>query len=114
MSNDFSQVLREMDALHLLKQQDYGREYDPFANVRASEDFGVKPWVGALIRANDKMRRLMKAASGGTLVNESVEDSMLDLAVYALISLILFRESNGTDRSEHHPSEEAEGSQEGI
>lgn len=91
----FHRVLAEIAALHDKKQADYGRSGDPFANVRASTEWGVSPWVGALIRATDKIKRLQKAARGGALANESVEDSMKDLAVYALISLILYREEQG-------------------
>ena len=90
----FLQVIDEIVAMHDKKQKDYGRTGDPFANVRASADFGVEAWVGCMIRANDKMKRIQKAASGGTLVNESVEDSLLDLAVYSIIGLALFRESH--------------------
>lgn len=78
--------------MHDKKQKDYGREGDPFANVRASADFGVPAWIGCTIRMNDKMKRLQKAARGGTMANESVEDSLLDLAVYAIIALVLRRE----------------------
>lgn len=88
----FDQVLAELKAMHDRKQQDYGRTTDPFANVRASEDFGIPGWVGALTRANDKMRRLQKFATEGNLANESVEDSLIDLAVYAIIGLILYRD----------------------
>jgi hypothetical protein len=38
------------------------------------------------------MRRLQLAASGSTLTNEGIEDSLIDLAVYAIIALILYRE----------------------
>lgn len=89
----FHDLLKEIGDLHDKKQQDYGREGDPFANVRSSIEWGIPPWVGALVRANDKVKRLQKAARGGTMANESVEDSMMDLAVYALIALRLFRES---------------------
>lgn len=88
----FHDLLEEIGELHDKKQQDYGRDDDPFANVRASADWGVPAWVGALIRGTDKIKRLQKAARGGTLSNEGVEDSMMDLAVYALIALILYRE----------------------
>lgn len=94
-SKRFHELLQEIGELHDRKQSDYGRPTDPFANVRASEDFGVKGWVGALIRANDKMRRLQKAADGGTLANEGVVDSLMDLAVYALIALVLYEEAEG-------------------
>lgn len=91
----FSDVVRQMEELHYKKQKDYGHTSDPFANVRASEDFGIPGWVGAVIRGNDKMKRLQKFAQGDNLVNESVEDSFLDLAVYSIIGLILFNEESG-------------------
>jgi len=93
----FEKVLQEIHDLHTKKQSDYGRpeQGDPFANVRASEDFGIPGWLGAVIRANDKVRRIQKYARGGTMVNESVEDSLLDAAVYFMIALCLFREQNG-------------------
>ena len=106
-SQAFHDVLTEMGLLHNQKQADYGRENDPFANIRASEDFGVQAWVGCLTRANDKMRRLQKAAQGGTLTNESVEDSLLDLAVYAAIGLVLYRETQTDDKVTDIPLQEA-------
>jgi hypothetical protein len=42
---------------------------------------------------NDKVTRLKTYAVKGTLANEGVEDSLLDIAAYSLIALILFRES---------------------
>ena len=89
---EFEQVLREMHEMHTKKQSDYGRTHDPYANVRASEDFGIPGWVGCAVRMNDKMRRIQKFAQTGNLVNESVEDAFLDLAVYAIIGLCLYRE----------------------
>jgi len=91
----FDEILEELRALHAKKQADYGKTEDPYSNVRASEDFGIPGWVGSLVRGNDKMRRLQKAAAGGTLRNESVEDSMLDLVVYTIIALDLWRQENG-------------------
>jgi hypothetical protein len=91
-SPDFDAVLTELTRLHAAKNQDYGRAADPYANVRASEDWGIPPWVGAMVRATDKLRRLQTFAQKGTLANEGVEDSLLDLAVYAVIGLLLYRE----------------------
>ena len=91
----FHEELKKLGDLHDAKQSDYGRKEDPFANVRASEEWGMPPWVGAMVRANDKMKRLQKAARGGTMTNEAVEDSFQDLAVYAIIGLILYREDIG-------------------
>lgn len=89
----FHAELARLGDLHDRKQYDYGRETDPFANVRGSEEWGVPGWVGAMVRANDKIRRLQAFARRGTLANEGVEDSFDDLAVYAIIAKILFKES---------------------
>jgi hypothetical protein len=88
----FHELLGELAELHDLKQQDYGRDDDPFANVRASEEWGVPGWVGAMVRANDKIRRLQALIANGTLANVSAVDSLRVLAVYAVIALVLFEQ----------------------
>lgn len=91
----FHALLKQIGELHDKKAADYGQEKDSLANVRGSEDWGVPAWVGAMVRANDKLRRLQKFAKEGKLENEPAVDSFLDLAVYALIALILFQEEPG-------------------
>lgn len=91
-SKAFYNKVIEAALLHSQKQRDYGRANDPFSNVRASEEWGVPSWVGCMIRANDKIRRLQTYAKTGLLANEGVRDSFLDLAVYSLIGLVLFEE----------------------
>lgn len=78
--------------LSVKKQADYGRPEEPFANVKASEEWGIAPWVGAMVRLNDKVRRLQAHAQGDTLQNENAYDSFLDIAVYALIACRLYDE----------------------
>ena len=95
LSDRFHQILKELGDLHDLKQLDYGSADDPFANVRSSRDFGISPWVGALVRGNDKMKRLQKKAREGHLANEPAIDSFRDLAVYAIIALVLYEEDEG-------------------
>ena len=101
LSERFHQLLELCGELHDRKQADYGREGDPFANVRSSEDFGVPGRVGAMTRGNDKMKRIQKAAqqvlsgAGVELENESMENSLFDLAVYCLIAYVLYEESVG-------------------
>ena len=87
-------LLAEIGELHDRKQQDYGTDSDPFANVRASELWGIPAWVGAMIRLNDKVKRLQTLALRGNLANESPKDSFMDIAVYALIASILYEEAN--------------------
>jgi hypothetical protein len=90
----FHELLKELGDLHDKKQTDYGKKGDPFANVRASEEWGIKPWVGAMIRLNDKVKRLQNFARTGKLKNESAVDSMKDIAVYAIIALVLYEQEN--------------------
>lgn len=89
----FHAILKEMGELHDKKQADYGQKGDPFANIRSSSNWGVPPWIGAMVRLNDKIQRLQAFAKNGTLANEGVEDSLIDLANYAVIALVLFRET---------------------
>lgn len=93
---EFLKLLDEMRSLHQKKALDYGRRgIDPLANCRASAEFGVPAWVGVMIRAGDKLHRIKSYILNGNLANEGVEDSLLDLAAYALIALVLFREQTG-------------------
>lgn len=88
----FHKILDEIGQLHDKKRADYGRPTDPFANIRASSDFGVKPWIGAMIRLNDKVQRVKSLILNGKLENESIEDSFRDIACYAIIALCLYYE----------------------
>src|SRR5437899_2126780 len=88
----FGAIIDELKELHNKKSADYGSGADPYANVRSSADFGVPPWVGAMIRGNDKITRIKAFIRNGNLKNESLEDSLRDLAAYAVIALVLWEE----------------------
>ena len=107
LSDRFHELLRELGDLHDQKQADYGKDDDPFANVRASQEWGVQPWVGAMIRLTDKVRRLQRYAEKGSLANEGVEDSLKDISVYALIALVLWEQQGA--RTESQPRRESCG-----
>ena len=93
-SQAFKDTLDAMLLLHDRKQKDYGTSESPFANIQASESFGIPAWIGCGIRANDKMRRIMAATKqwldGGTvaMANESLDDAWLDLANYAIFGYL--------------------------
>ncbi len=91
-SKRFHELLEEAGELHDQKQRDYGLSSDPFANVRASADWDMPAWVGAMIRATDKIKRLQSLVKTGELSNEGAVDSFMDLAVYALIACVLYEE----------------------
>lgn len=92
----FHEILSELGDLHDRKQRDYGRGDDPFANVRGSIEWGMPGWVGAMVRANDKIKRLQQYAREGKLANEGVADSFMDLAVYAVIAMVLWEQEEAT------------------
>lgn len=100
----FTRVLVEALELHGRKQQDYGADHDPFANIRATEHYGIPAWVGAEIRGADKSHRLAKAVrqvmagQAVSMANESVEDSLIDRLVYTAIELVLYREWFATEK----------------
>ena len=89
----FLALLDQLRAMHLAKSADYGTAEDIFSNFRGSAALGVAPWVGAMIRAKDKVRRIESFVGNGTLKNEPLMDSFLDLASYALIAAVLFEEA---------------------
>lgn len=88
-SQKFYDLLLGLAELHDKKQADYGRDNDPFANVRRAFNLGINPSLGVILRMGDKFGRLESFALTGELQNESVEDSLRDIAVYALIALVL-------------------------
>lgn len=94
-SQAYFDLLDQMKALHASKSRDYGSEHDPLANIRNGALFvGIEPWKGAMVRLSDKVTRLATFNRTGTLTHEGVEDNLMDLASYALLALILYREEN--------------------
>lgn len=87
-SERLHEILKELGELHDKKQQDYGSADDPFQNITASRDWGIRPVTGALLRMNDKVGRLKAWIKTSKLANEGAEDSMRDIAVYAIIALV--------------------------
>jgi hypothetical protein len=75
-------VLDEMRDLLISKQRDYGS-----GNILDFGDFGV------LVRANDKVARLknLYIYNGERPRNESLDDSWVDLANYAVIAMMVRR-----------------------
>ena len=85
----FYQLLDEIAALHSRKNHDYARTDSPLSNFHRAEAFGVEAWRGVLVRMSDKFARLEQLSTGKTPQNESMRDSLIDLAVYALICVLL-------------------------
>jgi hypothetical protein len=95
-SQAYFDLLDRMKDLHSSKSRDYGSEHDPLANIRNGALFvGIEPWKGAMVRLSDKVTRLATFNRTGRLEHEGVEDNLMDLASYALLALLLYREEHG-------------------
>lgn len=93
-SRRFIELLQEMEALHNSKSADYGSEDDPLANIRQGADFvDIEPWRGCMVRIADKVQRLRTYCKTGKLVHEGVRDTLLDLAAYSLLAIVLHEET---------------------
>ena len=86
----FKQITDEMYDLTSRKNNDYGGESDPWKNFR---DFGE---LGILVRMSDKFARIKTALHekrAFQVADETVEDTIKDLATYSII-LLLWRRAH--------------------
>ena len=88
----FDELLRLMKTTHDAKGADYEGDGRPYENLWAGEEWSIDAWKYALLRADEKMRRLKSYAKTGTLKNEGAFDSLLDIAVLAIIGYVLLEE----------------------
>jgi hypothetical protein len=71
------------------KNADYGTDADPFANFKDVVEDGLTVERGMTVRMRDKMRRITNLLDKeATVKGETVNDSLLDLANYALIMFV--------------------------
>lgn len=90
----FYELLEEMADLHSRKNAHYTAGQEHFANIRESERFDIPAWKGCLIRMGDKWNRIISIAKGQKgLVDETTKDTLMDMAVYSLICIILLEEN---------------------
>jgi hypothetical protein len=111
----FFALLSELAELHSKKAERYGIRGaedagfadEPLAAARfASPDFGVDPWIYALIRANEKMRRLQAYIITDDESQANIRDAFLDLASQTLIALLLWEEWVDDDEPEIEETED--------
>jgi hypothetical protein len=95
-----------MQKIHDAKGQDYEGNGRPYENLREGEDWGVQPWVMSMMRVGEKMRRVKSFAQKGTLQNESLTDSLMDIAILSLIAIVLMEEEAKTSSASPQPAQE--------
>lgn len=87
--------MHEMVQRMVNKGHDYsGADQDTLHNLKASEDLGIAAWRGVMVRINDKWRRCVNFCRQNVLLvkDESFTDTLLDMAVYAVWCVVLWRE----------------------
>lgn len=90
----YYELLADMAELHSRKNHDYAGSGSPLRNFYKSKEMGVSPFTGVMVRLSDKWSRIESFMKQGILEvkNESVEDTLLDNAVYSLLAILLLRE----------------------
>lgn len=90
----FYEILEKMKDLHSRKNHDYAGTSDPLKNLRACERLELEPFMGVMVRLQDKWSRLEEFVKSGKLMvkGESVIDTLLDNAVYSVLAIILYEE----------------------
>ncbi len=103
VSQRYFDLLETLRLLHLSKSAGYGCPdgTDPLLNIRRGAEFvGIPAWQGAMVRLSDKVTRLAVFNKTGNLPHESVEDTLLDLASYSLLALLLYQEEQGASAAD--------------
>ncbi|GAG59813.1 unnamed protein product [marine sediment metagenome] len=97
---DFYKLLEQMANLHSRKNHDYAGTSDPLKNLRACERLNLEPFLGVMVRLQDKWSRLEEFVKSGQLMvkDESVLDTLMDNAVYSLLGIILYKEQQKKGR----------------
>jgi hypothetical protein len=94
----FHDVLKRMAAIYQAKNDDYGSSYK-----LAPALLGIPVHVGLLVRMTDKLARACKLSQGqgAQIRDESLSDTLLDLANYAVMAILSLDEVGGNDNPEN-------------
>jgi hypothetical protein len=89
----FEEILKEMAALHRKKNEAYGNSFSI-----SVEKYGM---IAALTRMSDKFNRIENLILNGAEENdESLRDSLLDMASYAVMSIVELERKEVDDEDE--------------
>lgn len=79
LDDAFAAVCAKLLTMFIKKHKDYGK-----GNILDNGELGI------VFRINDKLRRLQNlSANGKAPENESIEETWIDIAVYAVIAILL-------------------------
>lgn len=92
MADGFRKLTDLMARYHEVKNHDYANAVDPLANLRKHGEYGI------VVRMDDKTSRLEsffgpKGRKALKVKDEKIEDTCIDLANYALLLILLYRDN---------------------
>lgn len=97
-NDPFDAALIPIVEMNRRKRKDYAADGDPFSNFKTSSGLmgvaGFGPTEAAIFNVTQKLARLQSLRTNGRIhdtANESVGDTYLDLAVYAIIAYALYQ-----------------------
>lgn len=100
-SQAYLDLLTFLADLHVRKSAGYSGADNPdaWANFRRCAEFGIRVEDGILTRMSDKWSRLqsLRRNPDNDQVGEGVEDTLIDLASYALTLVCILREQKPPD-----------------
>lgn len=86
----FAQITKEMAELYAKKNANYGNSFS-----KLYKDFGI---IGGVIFLRTKVDRITSLIKGNKNNFESLEDSLRDLANYAVMTLVELQKERGDNK----------------
>ena len=90
---EFDVLLRKMGEIHDKKRKDY-TSGDPLGNFYEALRIGITPLQGIMVRIGDKYSRIcniVRNRGKHEVEDETLEDTLLDLANYCLLAILLHK-----------------------
>ena len=89
-SGEFRDITNSMIQTYQAKNQDYGNSFE-----KSLDKFGL---IASVIRLNDKMNRIESLSrTEAKIVDESIEDTLLDLANYSVMTIIWLHKNRANE-----------------
>jgi len=97
-------ILDNMKSVYEAKDSDYSATGLPMGNLRKCEEAGIDAWRGCLVRIGDKMSRLENFLKEKEylVISEKAEDTVVDLANYAILMSCLLEELKSVNLSRYY------------
>lgn len=85
--NEYQQIINKLYKTYVDKNHDYGNSFDD-----TCDEFGL---IAPVIRMNDKIKRCKSVLKNNNFkVNESLEDTISDLANYCIMTLMWMKKNS--------------------